>query len=160
MFIIAYRVFYLNGECLLTYGKTKPYIVGDGISNVNSLVSKLNLPKTLVSAENLNNLDLKYIPKLREKIEISWKFNLSGGAVPKILENSALKDKIEGIAKDAAKALNIGFATVDVIKTIDNNFYVMEINSGICMTNFIKKIPNGYSIAREIYKKALESIFN
>lgn len=35
--------------------------------------------------------------------------------------------------------MNIRFATIDVIQTSNNKLYVMEVNSSVCMTNFIEK---------------------
>lgn len=56
--------------------------------------------------------------------------------------------------------MNIHFATIDVIQTSNNKLYVMEVNSGVCMTNFIEKTEGGYEIAKSIYRKALEALFN
>ena len=33
----------------------------------------------------------------------------------------------------------------------------MEINSGVMMENFVKQIPNGYNIAKNIYKKVIDN---
>lgn len=127
-----YRTFYLNGEVLLIYSKTKPFVVGDGKSTLGELIVDLQLPSKSVVTDNLSKLDLEYVPKQGENVEISWKFNLSGGATPSILEKGELYNKIEELAISAGKAVNINFATVDIIQTMDNNFYVMEINSGVC----------------------------
>ena len=35
----------------------------------------------------------------------------------------------------------------------------MEINSGVMMDNFIKQDNNGYDIAKDIYKCAVEEMF-
>ena len=56
--------------------------------------------------------------------------------------------------------INDGFCSVDIIKTKDSNFYVMEINSGVMMQNFIKQNENGYMIAKLIYKEAIIEMFN
>lgn len=101
-----------------------------------------------------------YVPANGEKIEISWKHNLSGGATSQILEDGPLKDQIQSLVKAAGHAMNIHFATIDVIQTSNNKLYVMEVNSGVCMTNFIEKTEGGYEIAKSIYRKALEALFN
>lgn len=155
-----YRTFYLDEECLLTYGKTKPFVIGDGVHTVADLIAKLNLPDNNIVKENIGNIDTEYIPSSGEKVEISWKHNLSGGATPKILEDGALKTKIETLVKAAGHAMNIKFATIDIIQTSDNELLVMEVNSGVCMTHFIEHIDGGYEIAKAIYKKALEKLFN
>ena len=154
-----YRTFYLDGQCLLIYGKIKPFVIGDGIHNVGELIENLNLPKNGVTSENINNIDLSYVPKSKEKFEISWKHNLSGGAKPEILKDKALKNNIENLVKRAGEAMNIKFATIDVILTEDNKLFILEVNSGVCMTKFIDEIQDGYEIAKEVYRKALRKLF-
>ena len=155
-----YRVFYLKGEVLLIYKKIKPFVIGDSKSSLKELVSKLNLPKNDVVEENLSKLDLNYIPENKEKIELSWKHNLSGGATPKIIEkNDKVYKEVERLAIKAGKTLNMIFATVDIIETDKDSFYVLEINSGVGATLFSKLAPNGKKIVKDIYKKALENLF-
>ena len=155
-----YRVFYLRGEVLLIYKKIKPFVIGDGKSSLKELVSKLNLPKNDVVEENLSKLDLNYIPENKEKIELSWKHNLSGGATPQIIEkNDKVYKEVERLAIKTGKTLNMLFATVDIIETNNDNFYVLEVNSGIGATLFSKLAPNGKSIVKDMYKKALENFF-
>ena len=36
-----YRSFYLDGKVLLIYGKTKPFVIGDGNSTLRELIEKL-----------------------------------------------------------------------------------------------------------------------
>lgn len=130
-----YRVFYINGDCELIYGKQKPSITGDAIHTVAELVAEqVQLPDNKVVNENLQNIDLSYIPSNEEKVYISWKHNLSGGAVPEILGDCNLREKIKKLAKEAGKAMNIDYATIDIINTEDGNLYVMEVNSGcVCL---------------------------
>lgn len=154
-----YRTFYLNGEIHLIYGKTKPYVIGDGYSSMGELIEKLNLPDKYIAKENVFSFDANFIPKKDEKIEISWKHNLSGGATPTLLEKGELYEKIEKLAKRAGKAMNIRFATIDIIETVDNQLLVMEINSGIGATIFIDKIEGGYEKIKNIFRKALEILF-
>lgn len=158
---MEYRTFYLDGNCYLVYGKTKPFVIGDGVSTVGELIgnSAMYLPDNNVVNENLSNIDLDYVPKENEKYFISWKHNLSGGATPKIITDEALKERIFDLVKKAGKASNITFATIDVIKTTDNKMYVLEINSGVCMTKFIEQVENGYDIAKDIYSKAIDYMF-
>jgi len=156
-----YRTFYLKGDCYLIYGKTKPFVIGDGIRNVLELItdSGMYLPENSIVDENLKTLDLKYVPEKDEKFFISWKHNLSGGATPAIVTDENLKAKITELVKSAAHASNINFATIDIIETKNKEMYVMEINSGVCMTKFIDQIPQGRDIAKKIYTKAIEKMF-
>lgn len=154
-----YRTFYLNGEVLLIYGKTKPSVVGDGKSSVKKLVDLLNLPNKKVVKENLSKLNMSYVPKEGEVVELSWKHNLSGGAIPKVLEAGELHNRITELVIKAGKAMNISFASIDVIHTKDDKLLVMEVNSGVCMTEFIKHVEGGYEIAKSVYRKALKAMF-
>lgn len=154
-----YRVFYLDGKVYLIYGKTKPYVIGNGKDTLGELIKKLNLPSKSVVKENLKLLNLKYIPKENEKIEISWKHNLSGGAEPEVLEPGKLYDEIKALAIKAGKAMNIKFATIDIIETKKGELYVLEINSGIGSSILINKIEQTYEIIKSMYRDAINKLF-
>lgn len=158
---MEYRTFFIEGDCPLVYGKIKPYVVGDGSSTLDSLIGNMayELPQSAVMHENLKLLDQSYVPEKGEKIELSWKHNLSGGATPTILADGELKTDIINLARKVAKAMNIKYATIDIISTEDDKLYVMEVNSGVCMTKFIELVDGGYEIAKEIYRKALRQLF-
>lgn len=154
-----YRTFYLNGEILLIYGKTKPFVIGDGETPLGELIENLDLPDKKIAQDNLRKLDITYVPKNKEKIDISWKHNLSGGAKPTVLEKGELYDRIEKLAIEAGKAMNINFATIDIIQTTEDNLYVLEINSGVCATIFTELVDGGYEMVKDIYRKALQALF-
>lgn len=154
-----YRTFYLDGEVKLIYGKTKPFGVGNGKSTIGELVEELNLPDKSVVKDNLRDLDLTYIPTTGEKVDISWKHNLSGGAKPNILEKGELYEQIEQLAIRAGKAMNINFATIDIIETTDGSLYVLEINSGIGATIFTELVDGGTEIIKDIYRQAVKKLF-
>lgn len=154
-----YRTFYLNGEVLLIYGKTKPFVIGNGKSTLEELITDLELPDKKVVRENLSALDMTCIPKKGEKVEISWKHNLSGGSIPTLLEKGKPYQEIEQLAIKAGKAMNMNFATIDIIQTKANELYVLEVNSGVCATIFAKLADNGYEKVKEIYRKAIEALF-
>ncbi|MBO6244344.1 MAG: hypothetical protein J6O41_07290, partial [Clostridia bacterium] len=154
-----YRTFYLDGEVFLIYGKTKPFVIGDGKSSIAKLIENLHLPEKSVVYDNIKKLDLNYIPEIKEKIDISWKFNLSGGAKPTVLENGELYRNIEQLAIREGKAMNISFATIDIIETMDGNLYVLEINSGIGATIFSETVDGGYEIIKDIYRHSLDKLF-
>ncbi|MBR3152839.1 MAG: hypothetical protein IKF52_04470 [Clostridia bacterium] len=155
-----YRTFYLNGKVCLIYGKIKPYVIGDGVSNVGTLIKQINMPNRPTAKDNIAKLDLEYVPEKDEKVLVSWKHNLSGGAVPIILDNeSELYKRLEEISLKVGKKMNMNFATVDIIHTTKDELYVMEVNSGICTARFIEKVDNGYDIIKEIYREAIEILF-
>lgn len=154
-----YRTFYLDGEVKLIYGKTRPFVVGNGKCTIGELVEELKLPDKSVVKDNLKDLNLDYIPNVGEKVEISWKHNLSGGAKPNILEKGKLYEQIEQLAICAGRAMNINFATIDIIETTDGRQYVLEINSGIGATIFTELIGGGTEIIKDIYRQAVKKLF-
>lgn len=154
-----YRTFYLNGEVHLIYGKTKPFVLGDGKSSIGKLIEELNLLDEDIVLKNLSRLNMNYIPRDKEKVDISWKHNLSGGATPFVLEKGELYSKIASLAMKAGKAMNINFATIDIIQTMENDLYVLEINSGVCASIFAETVDGGYEMIKELYRKFLQALF-
>ncbi len=155
-----YRTFYLDGKVYLVYGKEKPFVIGDGASTLADLISKLELPDKKVVKDNLSKLDLSYVPNEGEKVDISWKHNLSGGAKPTILHDGELKKSIEELACIAGKAMNVKFATIDIIQTNSNELFVLEVNSGIGATVFVQTVENGYQIIKKIFDEAVKKMFD
>ena len=155
-----YRAFYLNGKILLIYEKEKPLVIGNGKDDVKTLVKKLNLPNNEVVKNNLKKIDLDYIPKEDEKIELSRKHNLYGGATAKVIDKeNKLYKEIEYLAIRSGKALDMTFTTIDIIKNKDDELYVLEINSGVTTSIFSRVVEHGKELTKEIYKKALTEIF-
>lgn len=155
-----YRTIYLNGKILLIYEKEKPQIIGNGKDTIRTLVKKLKLPDNKIVRENLNKLKLNYIPKNNEKIELSWKHNLSGGATAKIIKKEEkIYKKIEELAIKVGKALNMTFASIDIVKTNTGEMYLLEINSMVTTTIFSEIVEGGKDISKEIYREALIEIF-
>lgn len=155
-----YRAFYLNGKILLIYEKEKPLVIGNGKDDVKTLVKKLNLPNNDIVKSNLNKIDMYYIPKKGEKIELSWKHNLYGGATAKVIDKeNKLYKEIEYLAIRSGKALDMTFATIDVINTKNNELYVLEINSGVSASIFSRVVEHGKELTKEMYKKTLTEIF-
>ena len=68
-----YRTIFLDGEILYCYKKKKPTVIGDGKSILGKLIINANIE------EPYSDLDLSYIPREGEEIEVSWKHNLSQG---------------------------------------------------------------------------------
>ena len=156
-----YRAVYLDGEIVYLYKKQKPYVIGDGKTTLDELIKRKE-EGVEVPIELVPGLNLKYIPKENEQILISWKHNLSSGAEAIKVDNTDPNyDNIILLAKNAAKTIGIRFASVDVIlenKTEDLS--IMEINGSVCMNKFSETVENGYEIAKEIYSKALDKMFN
>jgi len=152
-----YRTFYLDGQSLLTYDKERPYVIGDGINNVKKLIKLQNLKN--ISIKDIPKKELGYIPNKSEEICVSWKHNLCLGAKPKIVTDINKLSRIHKLAENAGHAIGITFATIDIIELFTGELMVLEINSGVSMTIFIEYEEYGYKIAKEIYKKAIDKLF-
>lgn len=154
-----YRVIYLCGEILYIYKKKKPVVIGNGKRTLKELIKEKN-EKENIDIEIIKTLDLNYVPKQGEEVIISWKHNLNNGATAVLInENEKHLDEIKSIAIKAGKSLNINFASIDIALTHDERILVMEINGSVCMNKFSEMIPNGYKIAKGIYKKAIIKMF-
>lgn len=150
-----YRAIIINDEIKLLYGKIRPVVIGDGKSTIYELLTNFNYEyfKDYVG----DNKDK--VLNINEIYEHDWKFNLSRGS--KMFRNIVKSDyeKISSLALKTAKAVGLGFGSVDIIKTKTGDMYIMEINSGVMMDNFIKQDENGYEIAKSIYSIAIEEMF-
>lgn len=154
-----YRVIYLAGEILYMYKKKKAFVVGDGKRSLKELIKEIN-QKRNINIEIIKDLDLNYIPKPEEEVYVSWKHNLYNGAIPILVdENDEFANKVKEVALLAGKAMNITFASIDIALTSDKKVLVMEVNGSVCMNKFSEMIPNGYKLAKDIYKKAIIKMF-
>lgn len=154
-----YRVIYLDGEILYMYKKKKAFVVGDGKRTLKELIKEIN-EKRNINIEIIKDIDLNYIPKSKEEVYVSWKHNLYNGAIPILVdENDEFANKVREVALLAGKAMNITFASIDIALTSDKKVLVMEVNGSVCMNKFSEMIPNGYEIAKDIYKKAIIKMF-
>ena len=96
--------------------------------------------------KNSNSFERKSWREDREAIEFR-KF---------YMDNKSTQD----IAIKSAKALNISFATVDIARTKENNILVMEVNGKVCMNKFMTFFgDDGYKMAKDIYTKAIDAMF-
>ena len=153
-----YRALFLCGEILYIYKKKKPYVIGDGKSTLKELIVQKFTENNNI--DFCRNLDFSMIPNENEEVTISWKHNLSSGAEPIIIdENDEFIDKVREIAIKAGNAINIKFASVDIAVTKNKEIFVMEINGSVCMNKFTEIIPDGYKIAKSIYSKAIDKLF-
>jgi len=108
-----YRIFYLNGECHLIYGKSP-------------------------SPDD-------------------WRHNLSQGATA--FEIMDEKQELESLAKGAAKAIGITFASVDIAELEDGKILIMEINSGVQARQMLQQLPHLRNKVKTIYATAIRDMF-
>ena len=147
-----FRGIVAGGKIKLLYKKIKPVVVGDGTSTIKELLYKFN-------SVYFKDYENDTILGNGEVFEYDWRFNLARGAISSFEIEEMDKNNLYNIFNDILNKLNIKFGSIDVIKTVDNHFYVMEINSGVMMDNFILQHEDGKKFAKEIYKEAIIKMF-
>ncbi len=151
-----YRAIMLNGESQLVYTKYLPTVIGNGNKTIRQLLLEFNYDYFINKLE-----DSKYdrILANKEIFEYNWKFNLSQGAIAKRLDNKLLEDKLIKLAKQICNEINLKFGSIDIIQTNNDDFLVLEINSGVMIENYIRLNPDEYVVAKNIYRNAIKDLF-
>lgn len=150
-----FRAILVGGNIRLVYKKIKPIITGDGKKTIKELLVDFNENYF----KDYNGDNCNDILPAGEVFEYDWKFNLSRGAISSLDVTKEEMCEIEKIVNQVKTLGNINFCSVDIIKTVDDKYIVMEINSGVMMKNFLKLHKNGYEIAKNIYKEAILCMF-
>ena len=84
-----------------------------------------------------------------------WRHNLDAGAKPVLLEDGEVHTACAKLAIDAADAIGITFASIDVVR-VDGDWRVLEINSGVMMEALAKLHPE---LVQATYDAALDRVF-
>ncbi|MGY4628039.1 ATP-grasp domain-containing protein [Bradyrhizobium sp. USDA 4486] len=84
-----------------------------------------------------------------------WRHNLDAGAKPVLLEDGEIRTACAKLAIDAASAIGITFASIDVVR-VDGAWRVLEINSGVMMEALGKLHPE---LVQATYDAALDRVF-
>jgi glutathione synthase/RimK-type ligase-like ATP-grasp enzyme len=84
-----------------------------------------------------------------------WRHNLDAGARPVLLEDGEVRTACVKLAVDAARAIGIVFASIDVVR-VDGAWRVLEINSGVMMEALAKLHPE---LVHATYDAALDRTF-
>ena len=84
-----------------------------------------------------------------------WRHNLDAGAKAVLLEDGAVRATCARLAIDAANAIGITFASIDVVR-VDGAWKVLEINSGVMMEALAKLHPE---LVQATYDAALDRVF-
>jgi glutathione synthase/RimK-type ligase-like ATP-grasp enzyme len=83
-----------------------------------------------------------------------WRHNLDAGARPVLLEDGDVRTACVKLAVDAARAIGIVFASIDVVR-VDGAWRVLEINSGVMMEALAKLHPE---LVQATYDAALDRV--
>lgn len=149
-----YRIIYLDGIKFM-YKKQNAVVYGDGKSSTRELLLKFN--PIYFKRNYIDIAKLTTVPKLGERIEYDWRFNLSKGAIAEKVDSDDIHI-LEKIARDAADVINLRIGSIDIIKNDDGEFKIIEINSGLMMENFADIFPNGDEIVYNIYSEAIKKM--
>jgi glutathione synthase/RimK-type ligase-like ATP-grasp enzyme len=84
-----------------------------------------------------------------------WRHNLDAGAKPVLLEGGDVRMACVKLAIEAARAIGIRFASIDVVR-VDGAWMVLEINSGVMMEALARSHPE---LVQEAYDAALNRVF-
>ena len=146
----------LNGENKLLYAKYLPIVTGDGNKTIRQLLLEFNYD---YFADKLKDTKYDRILTNKEIFEYNWKFNLSQGSIAKKINDKLLENKLIKIAKQVCDEINLKFGSIDIVQTTNNDLYVLEVNSGVMLENYIRLNPDEYITAKNIYKNAIENLF-
>lgn len=155
-----YRIILMQNEIKLIYEKIRPHIVGDGTSTIASLIAKWQEENANSSiSSSSSKAEWSRILKEGEIYPLSWKHNLCQGACAKQITDTKLCEELSSLAKEAATALGISFASVDIIKT-SLGYQILEVNSGVMMEYLAGEKPEYRAIAKDIYRQAILTGFS
>ena len=87
-----------------------------------------------------------------------WRFNLHHGALASPIPPTDYP-AITLLARQAFRALDLRFCSVDIIKTTDDQLLVMELNNGVTLTGYLKQHPEDLDRTLSIYADAVAAIF-
>ena len=151
-----YRAIMLDGENKLLYAKYLPIVTGDGNKTIRQLLLEFNQEFFM---DKLEDSQYDKVLANKERFKYNWKFNLSQGAIAKKVDDELLKEKLIKLAKQVCEKINLRFGSIDIIQTTDDELIVLEVNSGVMLENYTRLNPDEYVVAKEIYKKAIEKLF-
>ena len=103
-------------------------------------------------------LDGEVIYGYRKDRHGDWQHNLSHGAIPTELDQN-IKSQLFSLARTAGRTIGAKFVTIDILQDVTTHeFLVLEVNANVSIGLFSERMPGGYEIAKEIYRKALQNL--
>lgn len=158
--IQEYRNIILNGNCLLSYEKQRPFVLGNGKSNMLELLSTYQQSHNSSSSKEFLFDDtivksFNSVPALNEKVYFQWKHNNAWGVNYHLVEIEEMKT----LAITAAKAIDANFVSVDVVYSEEHGFEVLEINASVVIHMFASQCVKNYQKAIDVFTMALQDVF-
>ena len=99
--------------------------------------------------------DLFHIVPRGERRVLNWHHNLETGATPVLLDRGDTYNACVRLAIQAAHAIGIRFASVDVVRA-GGEWKILEVNSGVMMESLNKHHPD---LVYATYSAALDKVF-
>lgn len=120
-----YRVILLNNEIKIMYGKINPVVIGNGKDKLIDLLKDFNINYFGYKTNLKKNINYNKVLKKDEKFIYDFKYNLSKGSIITEDIDKETKSIISKMAKDVSKKINLGFGSIDIIKTNDDKYEVV-----------------------------------
>lgn len=161
-----YRLVVLQGRVLLVFKKIRAKIVGDGKRTLAELALGPDGPLANIADNKKESWLLQLEDRAHqvvpagESAPLEWRHNLAFGAQPEVITpDNILYNALADIALSAAKAINLGFCTVDILQNLSGELKVLEVNSGVSVEKFAEIMGDeGRAIAMGIYREALKAL--
>ena len=171
-----YRIFMFNDKVIDIIHRMKPYIIGDGINTIKTLIDNVNEEKVKrgLFKTKMNISDWDYIKtqgdydensilEKDEKIYITGTLNLHNGAIPERIlvedlpiENIELFQKVTKITN--SKMVGLDYMSPDItVPYYENNGVILEVNGnpGIVSHNMVDQNNESF-----LYNKILKELNN
>lgn len=129
----------------------------DAVGDVFSMSTGLVISPYVEIEEEVRVILLDDAPRMvySKQRGTDWRHNLDAGAKPVLLEDGKVRSACTRLAINAANAIGIRFASIDVIR-VDGEWRVLEINSGVMMEALGKLHPE---MVQATYDAALDRVF-
>lgn len=150
------RFVFLDGECVLAYGKERPSVTGDGKRSLAALIADASASGNIAAMPDSSTLDLARTPKAGETIALGWQHNLGQGAkAVRIDVNDQATAASRTLAHRAFDRLGLRFASIDIVQAGGRDL-VLEANSGVMLEVMARGTADGEALADGIYRRALD----
>jgi len=126
-----YRVLVLNGRALCSYLKHLPSVVGDGASTLRSLLQAFprdSLATARARDTNGASISLDDVPERGARVTLEGPANRAAGGGASGVRDGA-PPALAALAVDAAHAVGLGLAAVDMFEDASGGLTVIEVNS-------------------------------
>ncbi len=155
--ITEYRLVYLNKECVFSYQKKNPVVIGDGKQTIRELLLQFN---PIYFSNKLADEKYEKILKKGESFQYSFKCNCEGGGSIKDIDSEEMKARLLEIGDSIANKIDLGFSTIDIIETDTQEFMVIEMNCGYSIgKNGQTFLKDGVNVAKRLYRKILDDMY-